>query len=101
MNISNAEYIVMERNISKGLSHIQASLSKLQEEERKGKKGHDYKRYAKIGVVSVGAGALLAFTGGELCPGVSVMDYFHHLFFCRAGCTCCGCSSTCIWNFNW
>lgn len=48
-----------------GLSHIQASLSRLQKEgEAKGKKGHDYKRYAKIGVVSVGAGALLAFTGG-------------------------------------
>lgn len=65
MNISNKEYVQMERSVSKGLSHIQASLSKLQEAEEGGKKKHDYKRYAKIGVVSVGAGALLAFTGGE------------------------------------
>jgi hypothetical protein len=75
MNISNAEYITMERNISKGLSHIQASLSRLQQEgeDGKGKKGHDYKRYAKIGVVSVGAGALLAFTGGDLFLCCAVM----------------------------
>jgi len=69
MNISNHEYVLMERNISKGLSHIQASLSRLQKEgeDAKDRKGHDYKRYAKIGVVSVGAGALLAITGGIGC----------------------------------
>ena len=75
MHISNEEYVRMERTISKGLSHIQASLSRLQMEGDEGvKKGHDYKRYAKIGVVSVGAGALLAFTGGELHCCVAVLD---------------------------
>jgi hypothetical protein len=64
MHITNHEYVLMERNISKGLSHIQASLSRLQQGDDSKKKSHDYKRYAKIGAVSVGAGALLAITGG-------------------------------------
>lgn len=68
MGLSPRQLVSLERTLCRALCTIGDSL------ERKGKdsnKGHDYKRYAKIGAASLGAGALIAFTGGLAAPAVA------------------------------
>lgn len=62
------QYIAMEVHLSKSLLDYQNALShKADGKDKKSK----YMRYAKIGVAAVGAGAVLALTGGLAAPAIA------------------------------
>lgn len=66
--LTTEQYIAMEVHLSKSLLDYQNALShKADGKDKKSK----YMRYAKIGVAAVGAGAVLALTGGLAAPAIA------------------------------
>lgn len=61
------DFIALEICISSVLKNYEDFIKKSTKKE----KVHDIKRYAKIGAVSIGAGALLALTGGMAAPAIA------------------------------
>jgi hypothetical protein len=61
------DFLSLECALTFQLSDIEDNLSRKAQTNN----GPNYARYAKIGVASIGAGALLAFTGGLAAPAVA------------------------------
>lgn len=67
LQLSSHDLVSLERTLCHALCSIGDNIARKQKDEKK----HDYKRYAKIGVASLGAGAVIAITGGLAAPAVA------------------------------
>ena len=67
MHISRHDLVSLERTLCQALCNIGDSLQRKQKDAKKS----DYKRYAKIGAASLGAGAVIALTGGLAAPAIA------------------------------
>jgi hypothetical protein len=66
LSLSNSEFIALEYNLTKTIQNFTESNMSHTMEKPKSNKW----RYAKIGAASIGAGAVLALTGGLAAPAI-------------------------------
>lgn len=65
--VCTSDYLAIEHELVVALHDVQASLSRAEANNKQNK----YVRYAKIGAAGLGAGALLAVTGGLAAPAIA------------------------------
>lgn len=69
--LSREEYFALEVALAESLHDCEEKLARAAAEKASGASGTKLKRYLKIGAVGLGAGAVIAFTGGIAAPAVA------------------------------